>query len=101
MLVRSHHIGQDQAEAVTAAEDAALNYMPDYYSGTRGPGDAPARHAFLAQDGAWAVLVKQRHRECHFRVTTARLMYSHDEREASPNSPKEKFRSALDARRLL
>ncbi|CAK7284127.1 hypothetical protein ACNFR7_02400 [Streptomyces sp. RM1] len=96
MLVGTYHTGQDEAEAVAAAEDAALNYMPGVLARHARPGDEPARHAFLAQDGAWVVLVRQRHRECHIRVTTARLMYSREEKEAPPKSLKEKFRSALE-----
>ncbi|MEU6672471.1 hypothetical protein, partial [Streptomyces sp. NPDC046727] len=74
MLVGTYHIGQDEAEAVAAAEDAALNYIRGVLT----------RHAFLAQDGAWVVLVRQRHRECHIRVTAARLMHSLKEKEARP-----------------
>ncbi|MFI9152645.1 hypothetical protein [Streptomyces sp. NPDC053367] len=96
MLVGTYHIGQDEAEAVAAAEDAALNYMPGVLARHARPGDEPARHAFLAQDGAWVVLVRQRHRECHIRVTTARLMHSQEEKEAPPKSMKEKFRNALE-----
>ncbi|MEU0581604.1 hypothetical protein ABZ465_30840 [Streptomyces griseoincarnatus] len=96
MLVGTYHIGQDEAEAVAAAEDAALNYMPGVLARHARPGDEPARHAFLAQDGAWVVLVRQRHRECHIRVTVARLMHSQEEKEAPPKSMKEKFRSALE-----
>ncbi|MFI5979206.1 hypothetical protein [Streptomyces sp. NPDC051452] len=96
MLVGTYHIGQDEAEAVAAAEDAALNYIPGVLARHALPGDEPARHAFLTQDGAWVVLVRQRHRECHIRVTTARLMHSQEEKEAPPKSLKEKFRSALE-----
>ncbi|MEU1013857.1 hypothetical protein [Streptomyces sp. NPDC005890] len=96
MLVGTHYIGQDETEAVAAAEDAALNYMPGVLARHARPGDEPARHAFLTQDGAWVVLLRQRHRECHIRVTTARLMHSQEEREAPPKSLKEKFRSALE-----
>ncbi|MGV9357968.1 hypothetical protein [Streptomyces misionensis] len=96
MLAGTYHIGQDEAEAVAAAEDAALNYMPGVLARHTRPGDEPARHAFLAQDGAWVVLVRQRHRECHIRVTTARLMHSREEKEAPAKSLKEKFRSALE-----
>ncbi|MEU6594368.1 hypothetical protein ABZ923_35080 [Streptomyces sp. NPDC046881] len=96
MLVGTHHIGQDEAEAVAAAEDAAMNYMPGVLARHARPGDEPARHAFLAQDGAWVVLVRQRHRECHIRVTAARLVHSQEEKEAPPKSLKEKLRSALE-----
>ncbi|POX45075.1 hypothetical protein [Streptomyces sp. Ru72] len=96
MLVGTHQIGPDEAEAVAAAEDAALHYMPGVLARHARPGDEPARHAFLAQDGAWVVLVRQGHRECHVRVTTARLMHSQEETQSPPKSLKEKFRSALE-----
>ncbi|MGW6927538.1 hypothetical protein ACWGA9_40835 [Streptomyces sp. NPDC054950] len=96
MLVGMHHIGQDRAEAVAAAEDAALHYIPGILAGRARPGDEPARHVFLAQDGAWVVLVRQRHRECHIRVTVARLVHSQEEKEAPRKSLKEKFHSLLE-----
>ncbi|KOV91498.1 hypothetical protein [Streptomyces sp. NRRL B-3648] len=96
MLVGTHHIGRDEAEAVAAAEDAALNYIPGVLARHARPGDEPARHAFLTQDGAWVVLVRQRHRDCHIRVTVARLMYSQEEKEAPAKSLKGKFRNALE-----
>ncbi|WP_030348812.1 hypothetical protein [Streptomyces sp. NRRL S-1022] len=96
MLVGTYRIGQDEADAVAAAEDAALNYMPGVLARHARPGDEPARHAFLAQDGAWVVLLRQRHRECHIRVTTARLMHSQEDKEAPPKSLKEKFRNTLE-----
>ncbi|MFF5538644.1 hypothetical protein ACFY71_40390 [Streptomyces cinerochromogenes] len=96
MLVGTYRIGRDEAEAVAAAEDAALNYMPGVLARHARPGDEPARHAFLTQDGAWVVLLRQRHRECHIRVTVARLMHSQEEKEAPPKSLKEKFRNALE-----
>ncbi|KOU39602.1 hypothetical protein [Streptomyces sp. WM6378] len=95
-LVGAHPIGHDEAEAVAAAEDAALHYTPLVLARNARPGDEPARHAFLAQDGAWVVLVRQRHRECHIRVTTARLVHSQAEKEAPAKSLKEKFRGALE-----
>ncbi|WP_432126416.1 hypothetical protein [Streptomyces sp. bgisy082] len=96
MLAGTHRIGPDHTEAVAAAEDAALHYLPGILARHARPGDEPARHALLAQDGAWIVLVKQRHRECHIRVTTARLVHSREEKEAPPKSLKEKFRSAME-----
>ncbi|MEU5257027.1 hypothetical protein [Streptomyces longwoodensis] len=96
MLVSTHHIGRDEAEAVAAAEDAALNYLPGLLARHARPGDVPARHAFLAQDGTWVVLLRQRHRACHIRVSVARLVHSQEEREAPPKSLKEKFRSAVE-----
>ncbi|MFF5637054.1 hypothetical protein [Streptomyces sp. NPDC012825] len=96
MLTGTHRIGPDRTEAVAAAEDAALRYLPGLLARHARPGDEPARHALLTQDGAWVVLVKQRHRECHIRVTTARLVHSREEKEAPPKSLKEKFRSAVE-----
>ncbi|MFD3567830.1 hypothetical protein [Streptomyces sp. NPDC058667] len=96
MLTGTHRIGQDQAEATAAAEDAALHFLPGTLARHTRPGDEPARHALLTQDGSWVVLVKQRHRECHIRVTTAQLVHSREEKEAPPKSLKEKFRSAME-----
>ncbi|MFE3186934.1 hypothetical protein ACFXKR_39740 [Streptomyces violascens] len=96
MLVGAHRIGRDEAEAVAAAEDAALHYIPRVLVRHARPGGEPGRHVFLAQDGTWVVLVRQRHRECHFRVTTARLMHAQAEREAPPKSLKDKVRGALE-----
>ncbi|MFG3343583.1 hypothetical protein ACGF1Z_00780 [Streptomyces sp. NPDC048018] len=96
MLVGTHHIGQDEAEAVAAAEDAALHHVPGVLARHARPGDEPARHAFLAQDGAWVVRVRQRHRECHIRVTTARLVHAREEKVAPPKSLKEKLRTAVE-----
>ncbi|MEU9096795.1 hypothetical protein [Streptomyces sp. NPDC048361] len=96
MLVGAHRIGGDQAEAVAVAEDAALRHIPAVLARHARPGDEPGREAFLAQDGTWVVLVRQRHRACHFRVTAARLMHARTEEEAPAKSLKEKFRSALE-----
>ncbi|GGV19468.1 hypothetical protein GCM10010275_71510 [Streptomyces litmocidini] len=96
MLTGTHCIGPDRAEAVAAAEDAALHHIPGILARHTRPGDEPARHALLTQDGAWIVLVKQRHRECHIRVTTAQLVHSREEKEAPSKSLKEKLRSAMD-----
>ncbi|MFI8916397.1 hypothetical protein ACIGW4_32905 [Streptomyces sp. NPDC053513] len=96
MLTGTHRIGPDRAEAAAAAEDAALNHLPGILARHARPGDEPARHALLTQDGAWIVLVKQRHRECHIRVTTARLVHSREEEEAPSKSLKEKLRSAIE-----
>ncbi|MFI6056419.1 hypothetical protein ACIBCO_41010 [Streptomyces violascens] len=95
MLVGAHRIGGDEVEAVAAAEDAALRYIPRVLARHARPGDEPGRDVFLAQDGAWVVLVRQRHRECHIRVTTARLMHVQAEKEAPPKTLKEKFRGSL------
>ncbi|MEU3370338.1 hypothetical protein ACFYM2_25440 [Streptomyces sp. NPDC006711] len=95
MLVGKHRIGQDREQAVAAAEDAALRHIPSVLARHARPGDEPGREAFLAPDGTWVVLVRQRLRECHFRVTAARLMHARTETEAPPKSMKEKFRSSL------
>ncbi|MFE1314765.1 hypothetical protein [Streptomyces sp. NPDC058755] len=95
-LVGTHHIEGDAARAAAVAEDAALHYVPQVLARHARPGDEPARHAFATPDGAWVVLLRQRHRECHIRVTTARLMHSREEKEAPPKTLKEKFRSAWD-----
>ncbi|AYN43065.1 hypothetical protein D9753_33970 [Streptomyces dangxiongensis] len=96
MLAAAHPVDGDEARAVAAAEDAALHYLPDMLARHARPGDEPARHALLTRDGAWIVLLRQRRRECHIRVTTARLMHTTEEKEAPPKSLKDKFRSALD-----
>ncbi|MFD8210685.1 hypothetical protein ACFV2S_30325 [Streptomyces sp. NPDC059695] len=96
MLTGTHLIGPDQAEAAAAAEDAALHHVPGLIARHARPGDEPARHALLTQDGAWIVLVQQRHRACHIRVTTARLLHTREEKEAPPKSLKDKFRSAIE-----
>ncbi|MFF8830805.1 hypothetical protein [Streptomyces sp. NPDC015131] len=96
MLAGTYHIGTDETEAEAAAQDAALKYIPGLLARHAQAGDEPARHAFLAQDGAWVVLVKQQHRECHIRVTTARLMHTQEERKAPPKTLKEKLRNALE-----
>ncbi|MFG2606404.1 hypothetical protein ACGFT2_23060 [Streptomyces sp. NPDC048514] len=95
-LVATHRIDGDEARAAAVAEDAALHHVPEVLARHARPGDQPERHAFRTQDGAWVVLVRQRHRDCHIRVTTARLVHSREEKEAPPKSLKEKFRSALE-----
>lgn len=97
MLTAAHPIDGDEARAAEVAEDAALHYLPDTLARHARPGDEPARHALLTGDGAWVVLLRQRHRECHIRVTTARLVHTVEEREAPPKSLKDTFRSALAA----
>ncbi|MEV5803004.1 hypothetical protein [Streptomyces collinus] len=97
MLVGTHPIEGDEAQALAAAEDAALNYVPQVIARHAKPGDVPARHALVTRDGEWLVIVRQRYRECHIRVTTARLVHSTEEKEAPPKSLKEMFRSALEA----
>ncbi|WP_328314860.1 hypothetical protein OG432_34335 [Streptomyces sp. NBC_00442] len=95
-LVATHRIGRDQAEASAAARDAALRYIPRLLARHARPGDVPGRQAFQGQDGTWVVLVRQRGRECHVRVSTARLVHSRTEEEAQAKTLKEKFRSALE-----
>ncbi|WP_225823977.1 hypothetical protein [Streptomyces naphthomycinicus] len=95
-LVGTHRIDGDEAQAVAAAEDAALHYTPHVLARHARPGDEPARHALLTRDGAWVVLLRQRHRECHIRVSVARLMHAKEEKEAPPKRLKDKFRSALE-----
>ncbi|WP_333774855.1 hypothetical protein [Streptomyces sp. IBSBF 3136] len=97
MVVGTHHIEGGEAQALAAAEDAALHYVPDVVARHARPGDVPARHALLVRDGEWLVIVRQRHRESHIRVTTARLVHSTEEKEAPPKSLKEMFRGALEA----
>ncbi|MEU9192638.1 hypothetical protein [Streptomyces hundungensis] len=95
-LAGTYRIGQDEAEAVAAAEDAALHYIPRALARRARPGDEPAREAFLGRDGTWVVLVRQRQRVCHIRVSAARLVHARKEAEAPPKSLKEKLRGALD-----
>lgn len=95
-LTAAHPIDGNEAQALAAAEDAALNHLPERLARHARPGDEPARQAFRAQDGAWFVLLKQRHRQCHMRVTVARLAHTTEEKEAPPRSLKDKLRSALD-----
>ncbi|MGW1133508.1 hypothetical protein [Streptomyces griseoluteus] len=97
MLTGTHHIEGGEAQALAAAEDAALHHIPDTIARHAKPGDEPARHVLLAQDGAWVVIVRQRHREARLRVTTARLVHSHEEREAPPKTLRESLRGALQA----
>ncbi|MEV4429688.1 hypothetical protein ACN9M0_38840 [Streptomyces sp. R-07] len=95
-LVATHRVSGTQTQALAVAEDAALNYVPAVLARHARPGDTPARRAFLAPDGAWLVLLEQHHRECHVRVTTARLVHTHEEKPAPPKTLKEKLRNALE-----
>ncbi|URM89722.1 hypothetical protein LUW75_06650 [Streptomyces sp. MRC013] len=95
-LVATHPISGTREQAQAAAEDAALNYLPDVLARHARSGETPARRAFLTPDGAWLVWVRQHHRECHIRVTTARLVHAHEESPAPPKTLKEKFRNALE-----
>uniref|UniRef100_UPI0004CC0539 hypothetical protein n=1 Tax=unclassified Streptomyces TaxID=2593676 RepID=UPI0004CC0539 len=47
-------------------------------------------------DGTWLVRLRQRHRECHIRVTAARLVHTREETQAPPKTLKEKLRQALE-----
>ncbi|WP_329204796.1 hypothetical protein OG257_04090 [Streptomyces sp. NBC_00683] len=95
-LVARHPISGTELQALAAAEDAALHYMPDVLARHARPGDTPARSAFLTTDGAWLVQLRQYHRECHIRVTAARLMHTQEEKQAPPKTLKERVRHALD-----
>lgn len=95
-LVASHRVSGTEAQARAATEDAALHYVPSVLARHARPGDAPARSAFLTSDGAWLVRLKQHHRECHVRVTAARLVHTQEERQAPPKTLKEKVRQALE-----
>ncbi|MFJ6902899.1 hypothetical protein [Streptomyces griseoluteus] len=97
MLTGTHHIEGGEEQALAAAEDAALHHVPDTIARHAKPGDEPARHVLLAQDGAWVAIVRQRHREARIRVTTARLVHSHEENEAPPKTLRESLRGALQA----
>ncbi|MFD4030212.1 hypothetical protein ACFWVP_06680 [Streptomyces sp. NPDC058637] len=96
-LVASHPVSGTQAQALAVAEDAALHYMPAVLARHARPGETPARSAYLTSDGAWLVLLEQHHRECHIRVTAARLIHTREEKQAPPRTLKEKVRHALDA----
>ncbi|MCY0955230.1 hypothetical protein [Streptomyces sp. H27-S2] len=95
-LVARHHVSGTEAQALAVAEDAALHYMPDLLARHARPGDTPARSAFLTSDGAWLVWLRQHHRECHIRVTAARLVHTQEETQAPPKTLKEKVRHALE-----
>ncbi|MFI5812356.1 hypothetical protein ACIA7S_15460 [Streptomyces sp. NPDC051643] len=95
MLVGTHYVDGGEEQATAAAEDAALHFIPRGLALHARPGGEPSRHAFLTQEGAWVVLIRLRTRECHIRVTTARLMHFQGEKEAPPKTLKEKLRSAV------
>ncbi|MFE3514054.1 hypothetical protein [Streptomyces sp. NPDC059166] len=100
-LVASHHISGVEADALAVAEDAALRYVPALLARHSRPGDVPARSVFLAPDGSWLVRLKQQHRDCHIRVTVARLVHKQEEVQAPPRSFKQKLRHALDGPEAL
>ncbi len=94
-LVARHPVGASQEQALAVAEDAALHYLPGLLARHARPGDTPARSAYLTPDGAWLVWLRQRDRECHVRVTAARLVHTQEETQAPPKTLKEKVRHAL------
>ncbi|MFD4247683.1 hypothetical protein ACFWP3_39790 [Streptomyces sp. NPDC058525] len=96
-LSASHPVAGPEDQALAVAEDAALTYMPSFLANYATPGDSPARRAFLTPDGTWLVHLKQRHRECHIRVSTARLVHTQEETQAPPpETIKQKLRHALE-----
>lgn len=95
MLVASHPVAGGEAQARAAAEDAALHYLPAVLVRHARPGDTPARRVFLTADDTWLVWLRQHHRECHIRVTAARLVHTREEAQAPPKTFKEKVRHAL------
>ncbi len=95
-LAAAHRVKGDEARIAAVAEDAALHYLPTTLTRYAEPGDRPARHAFLAQDGSWVVLVGLRGHQCHIRVSTARLMHVHEEKETPPKTLKEMLRGAWE-----
>ncbi|MCX4960110.1 hypothetical protein [Streptomyces virginiae] len=95
-LAARHLVDGTREQALATAEDAALNHLPALLARHTRPGDTPARHAFLTPDGTWLVRLQQRHRECHIRVTVARLLHTREETQAPPKTLKEKLRQALE-----
>ncbi|MGW6821791.1 hypothetical protein [Streptomyces sp. NPDC055005] len=95
-LVATQPVDGTEEQARAVAEDAALHHLPGTLARHARPGDVPARQAFLASDGAWLVQLRQRHRECHLRVSTARLIHTREETQAPPMTLKEKLRHALE-----
>ncbi|MFD9380008.1 hypothetical protein ACFWBH_31600 [Streptomyces sp. NPDC059999] len=95
-LVATHPVNGTEEQARAVAEDAALHHLPGILARHARSGDVPARQAFLTSDGAWLVQLRQRHRECHLRVSTARLIHTREETQAPPKTLKEKFRHALE-----
>ncbi|MEV7730025.1 hypothetical protein AB0P15_35730 [Streptomyces sp. NPDC087917] len=96
-LAATHFVNGTEAEALALAQDAALHHLPAVLARHALPGDTPARQAYLTRDGSWLVHLAQRHRECHIRVTAARLVHSQEEVQAPPKTLKEKLRQAFDA----
>ncbi|PWK63670.1 hypothetical protein BCL76_11996 [Streptomyces sp. CG 926] len=95
-LAAHHPVDGPREHALATAEDAALHYVPALLARHARPGESPARQAFLTPDGTWLVRLRQRHRECHIRVTAARLVHTREETQAPPKTLKEKLRQALD-----
>ncbi len=94
-LVATHPISGTEERALAAAEDAALNYLPQRLARHARRGETPARWAFRTTGGDWVVRVRQHHRECHIRVSTARLVHEREEVQAPPKSLKERLRAAV------
>ncbi|MEU9233598.1 hypothetical protein [Streptomyces subrutilus] len=95
-LTASHPVTGPEEEALTLAEHTALHHMPSFLAAYANPGDTPARQAFLTPDGTWLVHLQQRHRACHIRVSTARLIHTQEETQApQPQTLKTKLRQAL------
>ncbi|WP_190137476.1 hypothetical protein [Streptomyces longispororuber] len=94
-LAATRSVGPDEEQAAAVAEQLARAYTPPVIARHTRPGDEPARKAFLTRDGAWVVAIRQRRRECHIRVTTARLVHTQEEKEGPPLSWREKFREAF------
>ncbi|WEH41942.1 hypothetical protein OG233_21730 [Streptomyces sp. NBC_01218] len=95
-LVASHPVTGGEAEALAVAEEAALHHVPAVLARHARPDESPARDAYLTSDGSWLVHVRQHQRECHLRVTTARLLHTREEKLAPAKSFREKIRHALD-----
>ncbi|MFB9367993.1 hypothetical protein ACWCYY_12245 [Kitasatospora sp. NPDC001664] len=95
-LVASHPVGGSEEDALAVAEEAALKHVPDLLARHARPGDVPARQAFRAGDGSWLVWLRQHHRECHLRVTTARLVHVVEGNDAPPKTFRDRLRNALD-----
>ncbi|MEU1472606.1 hypothetical protein ABZ434_30875 [Streptomyces sp. NPDC005761] len=95
-LVASHPVNGPKEQALAVAEDAALHYLPALLARHARPGDTPARRAFLTPGGVWLVWLRQHQRECHIRVSTARLVHTQEEGHPLPRTLKEKLRNVLE-----
>ncbi|MFI5527765.1 hypothetical protein ACIA8O_04320 [Kitasatospora sp. NPDC051853] len=95
-LVATHPVDGTEEDARAVAEEAALKHLPDLLARHARPGDVPARQAYRTSDGSWLVRLSQQHRECHLRVTTARLVHVVEGTDAPPKTFRQKLRTALD-----